>query len=162
MVAIYNLVAQKASESSRRRRKGMATAATTGPSARTSNSAKLGWALSGLAILFLGTDAGAKLLVPAMMAAYTPPQLRIPADPAFYRLLGTILALCTTLYAVPRTALLGAILLTGYLGGAIASHLSAGSPLLSSTLFGVYLGLAVWGGLWLRDPRVRALLPLRD
>src|SRR3982751_1379451 len=126
----------------------------------TALSAKLGWGLSGLAILFLGTDAGAKLLVPAMMAAYTPPQLRIPTDAGFYRLLGTILALCTTLYAVPRTALLGAVLLTGYLGGAIAIHLSAGSPLLSNTLFGVYLGLAVWGGLWLRDARVRALLPL--
>lgn len=123
-------------------------------------SAKIGWALSGIAILFLGMDAGAKLLVPAMMAAYTPPQLRIPTDPGFYRLLGSILAFCTALYAVPRTALLGAILLTGYLGGAIATHLSAASPLLGSTLFGVYLGLAVWGGLWLRDSRLRALLPL--
>jgi DoxX-like family len=125
-------------------------------------SVKIGWALSGTAILFLGMDAGAKLLVPALMAAYTPPQLRIPTDPGFYRLLGSILAFCTALYAVPRTAFLGAVLLTGYLGGAIATHLSAGSPLLSSTLFGVYLGLAAWGGLWLREPRIRALLPLRD
>jgi hypothetical protein len=140
----------------------MATAVTTGPSVGTSTSAKLGWAVSGLAILFLGTDAGAKLLVPAMMAAYTPPQLRIPMDVGFYRLLGTILALFTALYAVPRTAFLGAVLLTAYLGGAVATHLAAGSPLLSNTLFGVYLGLGVWGGLWLRDPRVRALLPLRD
>jgi hypothetical protein len=123
---------------------------------------KVGWALSGLAILFLGTDAGAKLLVPAMMAAYTRPQLKIPTDPGFYRMLGSILALCTTLYAVPRTAVLGALLLTGYLGGAIATHLSAGSPLFSNTLFGLYLGLAVWGGLWLREPRLRALLPFRD
>ena len=125
-------------------------------------SAKIGYALSGVAILFLGLDAGAKLLIPAMMAAYTPPQLRIPTDPGFYRLLGTILAFCTTLYVIPRTAFLGAVLLTAYLGGAVATHLSAGSPLLSSTLFGVYLGLAIWGGLWLRDSRVRALLPLRD
>jgi hypothetical protein len=124
-------------------------------------SAKLGWALSGVAILFLGTDSGAKLLVPAMMAAYTPPQLRIPSDPGFYRLLGSILALCTALYAVPRTAFLGAVLLTGYLGGAIATHLSAGSPLVSNTLFGLYLGLAVWGGLRLREPRLRELLPFR-
>jgi DoxX-like family len=162
MVAIYDCGRQKASESSRRRRKDMATAATTGPFVRTSASAKIGWALSGLAILFLGIDAGAKLLVPAMMAAYSPPQLRIPMDADFYRLLGTILAFCTALYAVPRTAFLGAVLLTAYLGGAVATHLSAGSPLLSNTLFGVYLGLAVWGGLWLRDPRIRALLPLRD
>ena len=119
-----------------------------------------GWVLSGVAILFLGMDAGAKLLVPAMMAAYTPPQLRIPTDPSFYRLLGAILAISTALYAVPRTAALGAILLTGYLGGAIATHLLAGSPLLSNTLFGAYLGIAVWGGLWLRDQRVRAILPM--
>jgi hypothetical protein len=96
-----------------------------------------------------------------MMAAYTPPQLKIPTDAGFYRLLGSILAICTALYAVPRTAVLGAILLTGYLGGAIATHLSAGSPLISNTLFGLYLGLAVWGGLWLREPRLRELLPLR-
>jgi hypothetical protein len=123
---------------------------------------KLGWVLSGLAILFLGMDAGAKLLVPAMMAAYTPPQLRIPSDPGFYRLLGSILALCTALYAIPRTAVLGAVLLTAYLGGAVATHLIAGSPLFSATLFGVYLGLAVWGGLWLREPRVRDFLPFRS
>lgn len=128
---------------------------------KSSTSVKIGWALSGLAIVFLGTDAGAKLLVPAMMAAYTPSQLRIPAEPDFYRLLGTILALCTALYAVPRTAVLGAVLLTGYLGGAVATHLIAGSPLLSNTLFGIYLGLAVWGGLWLREPKLRTLLPLR-
>ena len=139
----------------------MATSATDGTESQRSTSFRMrgGWALSSLAILFLGMDAGAKLLVPAMMAAYTPPQLRIPADPAFYRLLGTILALSTALYAWPRTAALGAVLLTGYLGGAIATHLLAGSPLFSNTLFGAYVGLAVWGGLWLRDPRVRAVLP---
>src|SRR3954465_8430594 len=140
----------------------MATAAINEAPTRTSTSTKIGWALSGLAILFLGTDAGAKIVVPAVMAAYTPPQLRIPADPGLYRLLGAILALSTTLYAIPRTAVLGAILLTGYLGGAIATHLIAGSPLVSNTLFGAYLGLAVWGGLYLREPRLRSLLPLRD
>jgi hypothetical protein len=142
----------------------MTTAAINEGSAQQSRplSVKIGYALSGVAVLFLGLDAGAKLLVPAMMAAYTPPQLRIPTDPGFYRILGTILAFCTTLYVIPRTAFLGAVLLTGYLGGAVATHLSGGSPLLSSTLFGVYLGLAIWGGLWLRDSRVRALLPLRD
>jgi hypothetical protein len=124
-------------------------------------SARIGWAPSGLAIVFLGTDAGAKLLVPAMMAAYTPPQLRIPTDPNFYRLLGSILAICTALYAIPRTAFLGALLLTAYLGGAVATHLAAGSPLVSNTLFGVYLGVAVWGGLYLREPALRALLPIR-
>jgi hypothetical protein len=122
--------------------------------------ARVGWGLSGLATLFLLADAGGKLLAPDLMIANSPP-LGIPADPAFYRLLGAILATCTLLYAYPRTAVLGAILLTGYLGGAIATHLRVGSPLLSFTLFGLYLGLAVWVGLYLRDPRLRALLPLR-
>jgi hypothetical protein len=125
-------------------------------------STKIGWVLSGIAILFLGTDAGAKLLLPAMMAAYTPPQLHIPSAPAFYRLLGTILASCTMLYAISRTAILGALLLTAYLGGAVAAQLMAGSPLFSSTLFGVYLGVLLWGGLWLREPRLRSLIPLRS
>lgn len=141
----------------------MATAATNRAATSARGSIrKIGWLLSGVAIIFLGTDAGAKILIPAMMAAYTPPQLRIPTDPGFYRLLGGMLALCTALYAVPRTSVLGAVLLTGYLGGAIAMHLTAGSPLISNTLFGLYLGLAVWGGLWLREPRLRALIPLRD
>ncbi|HEX6660821.1 MAG TPA: DoxX family protein [Sphingomicrobium sp.] len=120
------------------------------------------WGLSGLAILFLAMDAAGKLIAPGTMMAYTPSTLRLPADPGFYRLLGTILALCTALYAIPRTAVLGALLLTAYLGGAVAAHLAGGSPLLSNTLFGVYLGAAVWGGVYLREPRLRALLPLRD
>ena len=67
---------------------------------------------------------------------------------------------CVALYALPRTAVLGAILLTGYLGGAVAAHARLGDPLFTHVLFGVYVGIAVWGGLWLRDPRVRALIPL--
>ena len=113
--------------------------------------------LSGLVVLLLAMDAGGKLLAPAAMIANSPP-LGIPADTGFYRLLGTILALCVALYAWPRTAVLGAILLTGYLGGAVAMHLRVGSPLVSATLFGVYLGVMVWGGLWLRDSRVRDML----
>ena len=118
-----------------------------------------GWVLSGLAILFFLMDAGGKLIAPATMIAYSPP-LGIPADVGFYRLLGSILLVCTLLYIWPRTAFLGAVLLTGYLGGAVASHLRVGSPLFSNTLFGVSLGIMVWGGLWLRDPRIRALLPI--
>jgi hypothetical protein len=76
-------------------------------------------------------------------------------------MLGVIGLVSTALYALPRTSVLGAILLTGYMGGAIATHLRIGSPLFSHTLFGVYLGVLLWGGLWLRDPRVRALLPFR-
>ena len=117
---------------------------------------KGGWALSGLAIAFLGADAAGKLLVPELMIANSPP-LGLPAEPGFYRLLGLILGISTLLYAVPRTAFLGALLLTAYLGGAVATHVRADSPLFSHTLFGVYLGAIVWGGLWLRDSRVRAL-----
>ena len=123
---------------------------------------KIGIGLSGLAIAFLAVDAAGKLIAPATMIAYTPAGLGLPADPAYYRLLGAILAISTALYALPRTAVLGALLLTAYLGGAVSTNLAAGSPLFSNTLFGVYLGLAVWGGLYLREPRLRALLPLRD
>lgn len=123
--------------------------------------AKLGWLLSGIAILFLGADAGAKILVPPIMAAYTPPQLHILTDPGLYRLLGSILAICTLLCAIPRTAGFGAMLLAGYLGGAIATHFIPGSPVFGNTLFGAYLGLALSAALWLREPRLRAILPLR-
>ena len=76
-------------------------------------------------------------------------------------MLGVLTLACTLLYAIPRTSILGAILLTGYLGGAMATHLRAESPLFSHLLFGLYLGLMAWGGLYLRDPIVRAIIPLR-
>src|SRR5260370_1101150 len=82
-----------------------------------------------------------------------------PASDSFARFLGVMALLCTALYAWPRTALLGAVLLTGIMGGAIASHLRLGDPLFSHTLFGVYLGLLFWVGLWLRDERVRRIMP---
>lgn len=116
-----------------------------------------GRVLSGLAILFLGMDAGGKLIAASTMIAYSPP-VGLPADPALYRLLGGILAICVALYAWPRTAALGAVLLTGYLGGAIAVNVRAEMPLLGNTLFGLYVGIMVWLGLWLRDSRVRGLL----
>jgi len=83
------------------------------------------------------------------------------AGAATARGLGVLLLACTLLYAVPRTAVLGAILLTGYLGGAVATHLRVGDPLFSHVLFGVYMGVALWLGLYLRDARLRALVPLR-
>lgn len=70
-------------------------------------------------------------------------------------------AACLVLYLVPPTAVLGAILLTAYLGGAIATHARVGSPLPSHTLFGVYIGIATWAALWLRLPELRALIPVR-
>ena len=97
----------------------------------------IGWALSGLAIAFLLMDATMKLLaLPVVLEASAP--LGFPgADMA--RGLGTVLLICTLLYAAPRTAVLGAILLTGYLGGAVATHVRVGSPLFTHVLFGVYL-----------------------
>ena len=136
----------------------MATAAIeNAPGGESKTRIRIGWTLSALSVAFLGLDAAGKLFVPELMIANSPP-LGLPADPGFYRLLGAVLAICTILYAWPRTATLGAVLLTGYLGGAVATHLRVGSPLISHTLFGIYLGLLVWTGLWLRDRRVRALI----
>lgn len=88
-------------------------------------------------------------------------QLGYPANVSLARGLGILTLVCTVLYAIPRTSVLGAILLTGLLGGAIATHLRVGSPLFTHLLFGVYLGLMVWGALYLRDDRLRALIPWR-
>ena len=78
------------------------------------------------------------------------------------RPIGALELLCVVVYLVPQTAVLGAVLLTGYLGGAIATHVRVGNPLFSHTLFPVYVALVVWGGLFLRESRLRALLPWRD
>lgn len=120
-----------------------------------------GYVLSGLVILFLLFDAGLKLVSPETAIKYSPPDLGWPLDVPTMTMLGTLLLIPTLLYIWPRTAILGAILITGYLGGAIGTHVRIGSPLFSHSLFGVYLGLMLWGGLWLRDPRLRVLIPLR-
>jgi hypothetical protein len=122
-------------------------------------SPRIGWALSSLAILFFLMDGGLKLAYLPIVAE-TSAQLGWPADRGTVYLLALLLLGSTLLYAIPRTAVLGAVLLTGYLGGAVATHVRVSSPLFSHVLFGVYLGFFVWGGLWLRDRRVRALLPL--
>jgi hypothetical protein len=119
-----------------------------------------GRALSGLVILFLLVDGGMKML-PLKIVTDTAAQIDIPATVGFARLLGVMTLVSTILYAVPRTSVLGAILLTAYMGGAIETHLRIGNPLFTHTLFGVYLGLMIWGGLYLRDPRIRNLIPLR-
>jgi hypothetical protein len=125
---------------------------------QTSNTALwIGRVMSGLVVAFMALD-GAMKLVPLDVVVTTSEQMGIPGSLA--RTLGVIGLVCTLLYAVPRTSVLGAILLTGYLGGAIASHLRLGDPLFTHTLFGLYLGLLVWGGLYLRDGRLRALIPL--
>jgi DoxX-like protein len=120
----------------------------------------IGWTLSGLTIAFMVMDATMKLLaLPVVLEASGALGF---AGANMARGLGATLITCTILYALPRTAVLGAILLTGYLGGAVAAHLRMGSPLFTHILFGVYLGIMLWGGLYLRDQRLRALIPLRS
>jgi len=117
----------------------------------------VGRILSGLVIVFLLLDAAMKL-VPLAPVIEAMQGLGFAQDVALARGLGLLLLACTLLYAHPRTALLGALLLTGYLGGAIAVQLRAGSPLFSHVLFGGYLGLALWIGLWIRSAPLRSLL----
>jgi hypothetical protein len=117
--------------------------------------------LSGLVIAFLLFDAGFKLVATQAAIEYSPPGLGWRLDVATMRMLAILLLIPTLLHIWPRTAMLGAILITGYLGGAIATHLRIDSPLPTHTLFGVYLGVMLWGGLWLRDPALRRLIPLR-
>lgn len=119
-----------------------------------------GRVMSGLVILFLIVD-GAIKLVPIAPVTETLAQLGWPATEEMARGLGILTLVCTLLYATPRTSVLGAILLTGYLGGAMATHLRVGSPVFSHLLFGFYLGLLAWGGLYLRDARLRTLIPIR-
>jgi hypothetical protein len=124
-------------------------------------SRKLRWTgrvMSGLATLLLTFDALGKVFqAEAVMKAST--EMGFPANSIFP--LGLVLLGCVVLYAIPRTAALGAILLTGWLGGAIAIHVHAGNPLFSHTLFPIYVAVVVWGGLYLRSGRVRAFFSMR-
>jgi hypothetical protein len=117
-----------------------------------------GWGMTGFMVLFLLFDSVSKLALEQHVVEATT-KIGYPVD--VIRPLGLICLVCTILYAIPRTSILGAILLTGYLGGAIASKVRIEDPLFSSVLFGVYFGILVWGGLYLRDERLRSLIPLR-
>ncbi|HEX7872056.1 MAG TPA: DoxX family protein [Sphingobium sp.] len=114
---------------------------------------------STIVVLFLLMDAGIKF-PPIPAVGETMAQMGWPTDAGTARMLGGLTLVGTLLYIWPRTALLGALFLTAYLGGAVASHVRIASPLFSHILFGVYLGLLLWGGLWLRSPTLRALLPV--
>jgi DoxX-like family len=130
---------------------------------KTSTSGRTLWTgriISGFVVLFLLVDAGFKLIRP----------LPAPAVEAFGKLgypvafaggIGILLLACVAVYLIPRTSVLGAILLTGYLGGAVASHVRVGDPWFSHALFPVYVGLLIWGGIYFREPRLRAVIPLR-
>jgi hypothetical protein len=125
-------------------------------SARTA--ANAGHVCTGLAALFLTFDTVLKVLRlgPAVEGTIA---LGYPADSLQW--IGIIELVCLVLYLVPRTSVLGGLLLTGYLGGAIATHVRISSPLFTHTLFPVYVALVLWGGLYLREKRLRALVPLR-
>jgi hypothetical protein len=110
--------------------------------------------MSGLVILFLLVDAIVKFLnIPAVAETFA--QLGWPV--ALANTVGIILLVCTILYVIPRTSALGAVLLTGYFGGAIATHVRVGNPLFSHVLFPIYLAILMWGGLYARNSKVREL-----
>jgi len=123
---------------------------------------KRSWAgivVSAVPTLFLLLDAVGKLIKPEPVVTGTielgyPETVIVP--------LGILLLICTILYAIPVTSILGAILLTGYLGGAVATHVRVGSPIFTHLLFPIYLGTMIWLGLYLRDIRLRTLVPLRS
>ena len=120
---------------------------------------KAGWVMTLLIVLFLAPASIAPKLIQADAAVDALIALDWPTR--YLLLLGVIELAALVLFVIPRTGLLGAVLMTALLGGAIASHLRAGSPLYSHTLFGVYLGVFMWAALWLRDERLRELLPWR-
>jgi len=117
-----------------------------------------GYVLTGLVAVFLTFDTVMKVLqlAPAMQGTI---ELGYPASTVLT--IGLIELVCLVLYLVPRTSVLGALVLTGYLGGAIATHVRVGSPFPTHTLFPIYVALMVWGGLYLRESRLRQLLPFR-
>lgn len=119
---------------------------------------RAGRVLSGVAVAFLLFDAAGKLLQVQPVVDGTL-QLGYPRSTVFP--LGALLLACVLTYLAPRTAVLGALLLTGYLGGAVATHVRVGSPLFSHVLFPTYVAALVWGGLLLRDPRLGVFLPIR-
>jgi hypothetical protein len=119
----------------------------------------VGRVLSGLVVLFLIPDGIFKFVKPApVVEAFAHVGLPLTLT----NTLGIILLVCIAIYVFPRTSVLGAILLTGYLGGAVATHLRVGDPLFSHVLFPTYLGVLLWLGLYLRDSRLRTLIPLRS
>lgn len=118
---------------------------------------RTGWALTGLFVLFMLFDVTIKWLDLSIVDE-TMLQLGYPRGVGFW--IGVLETILLVLYVVPRTSVLGAVLFMSVFGGAIASHLRVGDPLFSHDLFGVYLGAVMWGGLWLRDPALRAVFPL--
>jgi hypothetical protein len=114
--------------------------------------------MSGIAILFMLFDSIMKLFKPAFVVDST---VSLGFQEHHIYLMGILGILSTVLYALPRTTILGAVLLTGYFGGVIATQVRLDAPIFSTILFPVYLAVLVWGGLWLRNEQVRKLLSLQ-
>jgi hypothetical protein len=118
-----------------------------------------GRVICGLLVLFFLFDVVGKFLKPApVVQSFADLGVPLSLAPG----IGSILLICTILYAIPRTAILGAVLLTGYLGGAVLTLLRAGEPMFSHVLFPVYFGALLWVGLLLREPRLREFIGLRS
>ncbi len=117
-----------------------------------------GQIVSAIPVLFLLFDSAIKFTtIEPVLDSFV--QLGYPVDLAVG--IGILELACLVLYVIPRTSVLGAILLTGYLGGAVATHVRVGSPLLTHILFPIYVAALIWGGLFLRERRLRALIPVR-
>jgi DoxX-like family len=119
---------------------------------------RIGYVLTGLVILFLTFDSVGKLLRLRPMVVGT---IGLGYPDSAVRVIGAILLVCLILYAIPRTSVLGGVLLTGYLGGAVASNFRLSLPLVSNTLFPIYTGVLVWASLLLREERLTTLFPVR-
>jgi hypothetical protein len=119
---------------------------------------RTGWILSGIVIAFMTADAGGMLLAIEPLKKATL-ETGYPLDLMW--LIGALALICLVLYAIPATCVLGAIMLTGFLGGAITSHLRVAGTLTPEMIVSLILGVLAWGGLWLRDPRLRVLMPRR-
>ena len=118
----------------------------------------VGLVVSGLPALFLVVDGVAKLFKPVPVVEGT---VRLGYSESVIIPLGIVLLICTLLYLIPRTAVLGAILLTGYLGGAVATHVRFYEGLFP-IVFAIVFGVLLWLGLYLRDPQLRTLIPLKE
>ena len=119
---------------------------------------RTGWILSGIVIAFMVGDAAGNLLAIEPLKKATL-ETGYPLDLMW--LIGTLSLICIVLYAIPATCVLGAIILTGFLGGAITSHLRVAAGLTPEMIVSFILGVLAWGGLWRRDPRLRVLIPRR-
>lgn len=120
---------------------------------------RTGWVLTGLYAVFMLAASVAPKFMGLPVADDMMRELGWPSG--YVLMIGVIELACVLLYLYPRTSVLGAVLTMGLFGGAMATHLRAGSPPFSHTLFSIYLALFMWGGLWLRDPALRAIFPWR-